>query len=262
MNFNRILLLSLALCLNTPAFSQTNTWNGKKCAVVLTYDDALNIHLDKVIPDLNARKLKGTFYLIASSPNVANRIWEWRKAAKKGHELGNHSLNHPCDGSLPGRDWVNTEADLSKYSVARAVHEIRIANTLLKAIDGKERRTFAYPCGDLKIGDSLYYNSLEKDFVAARGGVPGYMKTTEVNFSNVNAFNQSQTTGEQMIEQVKQAEKTGTLIVFLFHGVGGEHNLNVDLAEHTKLLDYLKKNKKNIWVAPMVEIAEYLKRKG
>ena len=65
-----------------------------------------------------------------------------------------------------------------------------------------------------------------------------------------------------MIEQVKQAEKTGTLIVFLFHGVGGEHNLNIDLAEHTKLLDYLKKNKKNIWVAPMVEIVEYLKRKG
>ena len=182
------------------------------------------------------------------------------ESRKKGHELGNHSLNHPCDGSIPGRDWVTTENDLSKYSVARAVHEIRIANTLLKAIDGKERRTFAYPCGDLKIGDSLYYNFLEKDFVAARGVFPDYMKTTDVNFSDVNAFNQSQTTGEQMIEQVKQAEKTGTLIVFLFHGVGGEHNLNVDLTEHTKLLDYLKKNRKNIWVAPMVEVAEYLKR--
>lgn len=30
-------------------------WQTKKCAVVLTYDDALNVHLDNVVPLLVSR---------------------------------------------------------------------------------------------------------------------------------------------------------------------------------------------------------------
>ena len=110
---NCIAFLVLSL-INTSAFAQSESrnWNGKKCAVVLTYDDALNIHLDKVIPMLNSYQLKGTFYLIGNSSVVSKRIAEWRIAAKQGHELGNHTLNHPCDGSLPGRGFVTAEPNL------------------------------------------------------------------------------------------------------------------------------------------------------
>ena len=44
---------------------------------------------------------------------------------------------------------------MSKYTVQRMVDEIRMNNILLEAIDGKTKRTFAYTCGDMKIGDSL-----------------------------------------------------------------------------------------------------------
>ena len=48
------------------ANAQSNAaWQGKKCAVVLTYDDALNVHLDNVIPLLDSLNFKGTFYLTA-----------------------------------------------------------------------------------------------------------------------------------------------------------------------------------------------------
>jgi peptidoglycan-N-acetylglucosamine deacetylase len=58
-------------------FAQSkNVWNGKKCAIALTYDDALNIDLDNVIPALDSVKLKGTFYLIASSKAFTNRLKE------------------------------------------------------------------------------------------------------------------------------------------------------------------------------------------
>ncbi|WP_207423214.1 polysaccharide deacetylase family protein [Desertivirga brevis] len=255
-------VIALLLLLNRTSSAQnaTRNWNGKKSAVVLTYDDALNVHLDKVIPALDSLNLKGTFYLIAASNVVSNRMDEWRKAAKTGHELGNHSLNHPCDGNLPGRSFVTDEGDLSKYSVERAVKEIRIANTLLKAIDGKDRRTYAYPCGDLKIGDSLYYSSLKNDFSGARGVTSRYTQIKEVDLSNIDAFFEANTTGEKMIQQVKEAENTGSLIVFLFHGIGGEHNLNVDFEEHKKLINYLKRNEKNIWIAPMVEVAEFIRK--
>lgn len=258
----KIKYLSIAVLVTALSYSQTNSrpWNGKKCAVVLTYDDALNIHLDKVIPALNSFNLKGTFYLIGSSPAVSGRIEEWRAAAKLGHELGNHSLNHPCDGSLPGRDWVGNEQDLSKYTIARAVNEIRINNTLLKAIDGKDERTFAYPCGDFTIHDTLYYNDLKNDFVGARGVASGFLSAKQVDLSNINAFVENGTTAAQMIAQVEEAEKAGSFIVFLFHGIGGEHPMNVDSEEHRKLLEYLKKREKDIWVATMVDVAKYIKK--
>src|SRR4051812_42405939 len=81
------------------------TWNGKSCAVVLTYDDAIDIDLDHVVPALDSQKLKGTFYLIGSSGIMNTRMNEWRNAAKKGHELANHTLFHPCAGGA-GRGFV------------------------------------------------------------------------------------------------------------------------------------------------------------
>ena len=244
------------------AFAQKTEklWHGKKCAVVLTYDDALNIHLDKVIPMLNEYNFKGTFYLIGGSPNVANRIGEWRTAAANGHELGNHTLNHPCDGTLPNRDWVSPESDLSKYTVARAVNEIKATNALLKAIDGKDRRTFAYPCGDMKLNDTLFYEGVKNDFVAARGVVSEFPKAEDVNLTDITAFMQVDATAKQMIAQIEEAEQKGSFIVLLFHGVGGEHHLNIKLEEHRKLLEYLTKREKDIWVATMVDVAEHIKK--
>lgn len=242
------------------AQNNSRNWNGKKCAVVLTYDDALNVHLDKVIPALDGFGLKGTFYVVASSPVVADRLEEWRKAAKNGHELGNHTFNHPCDGSLPGREWVGPETDLSRYTVERAVNEIKATNTLLYAIDGKKERTFAYPCGDFTIGGKPYYDLVKDDFVGARGVQSAFLNAKSVNLSDINAFGHDGSTAQTMIAQIEEAEKAGSFIVFLFHGVGGEHPMNVEESEHQKLLDYLKKREKDIWVATMVDVAKYIKK--
>jgi peptidoglycan/xylan/chitin deacetylase (PgdA/CDA1 family) len=260
LNFTLYIALLGMISATTIAQAQTKNWNNKKCAVVLTYDDALNIHLDKVIPMLNSFKFKGTFYLIAGSPVVSQRMNEWREASKKGHELGNHTLNHPCDGSLAGRDFVTPENDLSRYTVARAVNETKIANTLLNAIDGKKERTFAYPCGDFKINDTLYYPHLKDDFIGARGVTPKFTPIKNVDLSNIDSFVQIGSTATQMIAQVEEAEKAGSFIVFLFHGVGGEHALNVDSEEHRKLLEYLKKRENDIWIAPMVDVAKFIKQ--
>ena len=236
-------------------------WNNKQCAVVLTYDDAIDVDLDNVVPALDSLKLKATFYLIGSSPVVNNRMQEWRKAAANGHELGNHSLFDPCDGSLAGRGFVTPATDLSKYTVSRAVAEIKINNTLLKAIDGKNRRTFAYPCGDLKIGDKFFYDDLKNDFSGARGVGAGLQTMDQINLDNINCYFINGHSAEYMIDLVEQAKRSNTLLVFLFHGVGGGHNINVDLKEHSKLLHYLKKNEKAVWITTMVNVTEYVRKK-
>ena len=233
-------------------------WHNKKCAVSLTYDDALNVHLDNAIPLLDSLNLRATFYLSGYFPAFRERVADWKAAAAKGHELGNHTLFHPCTGKLPGREWVPPDYDLGNYTMQRLVDEIKMANTLIKALDGKTKRTFAYPCGDTKIGEISYVDKIKTEFVAARG-VKGRMpKISEIDLFDVDAYVISGQSGEELIALVKQAMQRNALLVFLFHGVGGEHSLDVSLSAHRQLLYFLKQNEKAIWVAPLVEIAEHV----
>lgn len=235
-------------------------WNGRSSAVVLTYDDALNVHLDKVIPLLDSVKLRGTFYLTAYSGALRDRIGEWRTAAIHGHELGNHTLFHPCAGNLPGRGFV-TEYDLSKYSVQRMVDEVRMTNSVLSAIDGRSKRTFAYPCGDMKIGDSVYLTSMRHEFTGARGVRNYFPEMGEVDLFDIGAYSVNGQSGQQLIEEVKKAMNRRGLLVFLFHGVGGEHSINVSLEAHRELIRFLKEHEREIWIAPMTRVAEFMAEK-
>jgi sialate O-acetylesterase len=42
--------------------------------------------------------------------------------------------------------------------------------------------------------------------------------------------------------------------------VGGEHSLNVSLDAHSQLLHFLKQNEENIWIAPMIDVAKFIKK--
>ncbi|MEO7530681.1 MAG: polysaccharide deacetylase family protein [Sediminibacterium sp.] len=257
----KILFIYFLLIVTAAAAQTPKTWNGKQAAVVLTYDDAIDIDLDNVAPALDSIGLKGTFYIIGSSPVVSKRMNAWRKLAANGHELGNHTSFHPCDGQLPGRSFVKPDNDLSKYTLIRMTAESRLTNTLLSSIDGKSERTFAFPCGDKKIGNDYYYDAVKNDFVAARGVRGGLQQIDNVDLTDINCYSINGQNAEYMINLVKKAKETHTLLVFLFHGVGGGHNLNVDRTEHSKLLHYLKSQEKDIWVAPMVDIAKFIRAK-
>jgi peptidoglycan/xylan/chitin deacetylase (PgdA/CDA1 family) len=251
---------SICLFVFTANAQTSTTWHGKSCAVVLTYDDGLNIDLSNVIPALDSVELKGTFYISDYFDGLKDQIFKWRKAADEGHELGNHTVWHPCEGGRPGREFVKPDVDLNNYTVARMVKEIKTMNNILKAIDGKIERTFAYPCGDMKIHDTAYLDGIKNDFIAARGVTPAMQTIDKVDLYNIDCYGINGETGEQLINLVKEALNTHTLLVFLFHGVGGEHNLNVSLEAHSQLLHFLQKNEKNIWVAPMIDVAKLIQQ--
>lgn len=234
-------------------------WNGKKCTVVLTYDDAINEHLDNAVPVLDSLGLKATFYVTAFSTSVQKRMGEWKALAGKGHELGNHTLYHPCMGGS-GREWVNEEYDLRNYTVKRMVDETRMTNLFLHALDGRTRRTFAYTCGDMKIADSSFMDGMRSDFVAARAVRNEMHPINKVNLYNVDCFMVDNHTAEQMIGWVKKATETNSLLVVLFHGVGGGNSLNVDAPGHRAFLKYLKQHENDIWIAPMLEVADHIKK--
>ncbi|MFZ0455665.1 MAG: polysaccharide deacetylase family protein [Ignavibacteriaceae bacterium] len=257
---NSILLIFFFTIFSSMITAQDNTeWHNKKCAVCLTYDDGLKTQLDNAVPLLDSLGLKATFYVPGFFPGFRENLEEWRSAAQKGNELGNHTLFHPCQGKAMGRGWVKPDYDLSNYSVQRMADEIEMENVLLQAVDGRTKRTFAYPCGDIEAGNKSYVSKIEKDFAGARGVRGKMQKINEINLFDIGCYMINGETGDSLICLVKKAMSKNGLLVFLFHGVGGGHDINVSIEAHSKLLHFLKQNEKEIWIAPLVDIAEYLK---
>lgn len=255
---NIIIILLAFITLNINAQSNL-PWKGKKCAVVLTYDDAINQHLDNAVPVLDSLGLTATFYLTAFSEACKNRLNEWRALSSRGYELGNHTLYHPCQGNIAGRAWVKGEQDMSQYTLQRMVNEVRMTNVFLEALDGKKKRTFAFTCGDMKIGETSFMEGMKNDFVAARA-VRNEMHTIDkIDLYNVDCYVVNNHTADQMIEWVKKATETNSLLVILFHGVGGGNGLDVSIAEHRKFLKYLQQHKKDMMIETMLDTAEHIK---
>lgn len=254
-----------ALCLvlaamHAGAAETSFAWpRGERAAVSLAYDDALESQLSTALPALDRAGLKATFYLSLASPNVATHMAAWRGAAMNGHELGNHTLFHACSRSAPDRAWVTADNDLDAVGAAQLVAQIRVGNTLLQAMDGRQERTFAAPCGDARARGEPYLGLLRQDFVAMKtafGGVVADMATLDPHAVAVVA--PAEASGAQLIALVQRAASTGTMVNITFHGVGGDY-LSVSRQAHEELLQHLATHRDLYWTDTFINIMKYVK---
>jgi peptidoglycan/xylan/chitin deacetylase (PgdA/CDA1 family) len=255
----------LALVLTSPLSSgdeNTFAWpNGAKAAVSLAYDDALGSQLDIAIPALDKYGFKGSFYVPVDRSMLTERLAEWQAAAKGGHELGNHSMFHQCDASLPGREWVPPHQDLRKASVQQMHDQVMVSSKMLYAIDGKRERTYTAPCGDLEAADGNYINAIKDEFIAIKlvgKGVTPHMIGLDPHAVGVTA--PTAVTGKQLIAIVEEAAARGTMANITFHGVGGDY-LSVSQEAHEELLAHLAKHPNVYWVDTFISIMKYVKSK-
>lgn len=231
---------------------------GKKAAVVLTYDDALNSHLDVAIPQLNDAKLVGTFFLNAYNI-TPKQMLRWRDAARGGHELGNHSVNHPCPRAiLPNREHYATEI----YDVPMMLSEISVMNDVLFGIDGKEGRTYAQPCAQTIVGGVDYTEALRRSGLikyARMGGGPNAIIT---NFAGLDPLLVpsygflDHPTAPTLVAYVKRVADSGGMGVLMFHGVGGDY-LEVTADTHKEVLRYLHEHPE-IWVGTFQQVMDWV----
>jgi len=252
--------LLLALCA-TPLLAQSPiAWpKGKIAAVVLTYDDALNSQLDVAIPQLDAAGFKGTFFL--DGDLAPADMLRWRKAQSAGHELGNHSLFHPCPRSLlPDRKNYLTE----NYDVDRMLGEIAAMNNVLFGIDGASGRTYSVPCSQMLVGGGTdYTDALRKSGLAkyARTGGDQY-KSVITDFKRLDVFQVpswgpvDKPGANQLIAYATRVRDARGLGVLQFHGVGGDY-LEVSGQAHQQLVDWLRKHP-DIWIARFDEVMDYV----
>ncbi|WP_294330230.1 polysaccharide deacetylase family protein [uncultured Sphingomonas sp.] len=129
-------LASLLLVPKAAAAIQTHAG-----AVSLTYDDGLSSQLDVAVPALERRGLHGTFYV--TWDNIVDRVADWAKLPARGHELGAHTVHHPCNlGPLSARQYAD--------------REMLPVEAWLDQVAGKARpHDFAYPCDVTNLGPGI-----------------------------------------------------------------------------------------------------------
>lgn len=250
-------MLCLFFCCR--AVAQPIEWpNHRKAAIVLTYDDGLRSQLDVAVPQLRRGGFKATFFL--TSDIDSQSIPRWRAIAKKGFELGNHTLFHPCS------DSNDNPVSSTRYTPQQMMREIDAMNRLLFAVDGRNGRTYAYPCAETTVGGVDYVDSLRRSGVvkyARVGGDTDAVITDPIHLDplRVPAFGLDDSTGADMIIAfVKSVEQSGGMGVIMFHGVGGDY-ITTSSGVHQALLDYLARNRRAIWVATFQEVMDYVMKK-
>jgi len=119
---------------------------GVRGAVSLTFDDARPSQVDRLIPILDRFGVKATFYV--TMDNLEKRVDGWKKAVRAGHEIGNHTMTHPCTGNYPAFRF-NALEEMTLDDLAREIDDAQQA--IIRTL-GVTARSFAYPCGQTFVG--------------------------------------------------------------------------------------------------------------
>ena len=235
-------------------------------AVSLTYDDGLPIHYTLVDPLLRHHGLRATFYPPIQS-DLRLHPDRWRQLAATGHELGNHTVFHPCRQIYPDPyPWLDERYDLSSYTPAHLRAELEVANLVLHLLDGQTERTYGNTCCDTTIGRDTMEQSLEpllSDlFVAARGASTNRIAEPahDLNLHNIGCISADAHSLEDLTQLIEQCRTSGGWAVLFIHGVGtGTHNLYLDADVHKGFIGWLAKQE-TIWTAPVRTIAHYIQQ--
>lgn len=224
--------------------------DGARAAVSLTYDDGLDSQLDNAAGALDGAGLKATFFL--TRVNMEARADDWVRLAGRGHEIGNHTVTHPCGlGPYTAESFARREIlPMQAYLDAR--------------FGANPKRLYAYPCSITDLGAGgpnqqlSRYEGLLKTigFRAARS----CDEDTPNNPAHVHAqrymLRASATTYDKddpglAMDYVRGAMKRGEWAILVFHDVvkGRRAPGETSTATHETILRWLKSQP--VWCAPM-----------
>lgn len=253
-------LCALAVPSGQPPASPFPWPNGKRAAISLSFDDGRPTQMDAGLPVLGQLGLKVTFYVVPSA--IEKRQTAWRAAAQAGHEIGNHSLMHPCTGNFA---WSRTKA-LEDYTLPRMDAELEQAGLEIKRITGVLPTTFAYPCGQTFIGrgatTTSYVPLISKRFVVGRlwlGEVAN--DPAFVDLSQVHAVSMDDKELAALTPLLDSAAEQGRWLVLAGHDIGPQVEAYTTRVSFLRALaGYLNAPERGYWVAPVGTVAEWVAR--
>jgi peptidoglycan-N-acetylglucosamine deacetylase len=231
--------------------------DGARAAVSLSFDDARASQIDVGLPVLDRHGVKATFFLVPS--NADERRDGWKRAVASGHEIGNHSLDHPCTGSFA---WSREKA-LENFTLERMREQLVGANERLRAMLGVTPDTFAYPCGQSFVGRGTHTRSyvplVAEIFLAGRGWMgEAPNDPARVDLAQVLGREMDGKDFEAVRVLLEEARDAGGWLVLAGHDVGESGPQTTRVAMLEKLLPHLRDPANGYWVAPVGAVARYI----
>jgi peptidoglycan/xylan/chitin deacetylase (PgdA/CDA1 family) len=241
--------------------TQKFSWpNGKKMALSLTFDDARLSQIDTGIPLLDKYGVKATFYI--SPGTMLERSDKWKSAVLNGHDIGNHSLNHPCSGNFT---WSRNMA-LEEYTLQKMKNELDSASNLIKETLGIQALSFAYPCGQTFIGRGInvqsYVPLIALTFESGRGWLNE--APNDPAFCDLSQLNGSELDGksfEQVMKLIETAKANGYWLILAGHEMNDEGYQTSLLNTIEAVCKYATDPDNGIWIDNVHNVASYIKHK-
>ena len=251
-------LLLLACASGTNA--QEIQWpTGKMMALSLTFDDARASHPRVGLPLFQELGAQVTFYVVPDG--MRQQLEGWKAIVEAGHELGNHTVVHPCSGNFP---WARAKA-LENYNLPAMRAELLEANHQIESMTGVKPVSFAYPCGQTFVGRGKNAQSYVpvvadlfetgREWLSEAANDPVYADVSQLQGISMDGKNFD----DDIKPILKRAATNGDWVVLAGHEIGEEgfQTTRVDMLR--ELMEYVKDPQHGIWLAPVGEIAGYVK---
>ncbi|MEP6594746.1 MAG: polysaccharide deacetylase family protein [Ginsengibacter sp.] len=261
--FLKLIVLAFVMHLNTVVVAQKDSalfpWpQGKRAAVSLTFDDARESQVIVGTHLLDQYGIKATFFVVPSA--MEKQLDGWKKAVAAGHEIGNHSLTHPCTGNFT---WSRTNA-LEDYTLEQMKNQLVDCNKRIQELLHVKAVVFAYPCGQKFVGKGIntksYVPLVAEMFLAGRGWLDEAANDPSYdNFAQLTGVESDGKDFEQVLPLLEEAKSTGKWLVLAGHEMGDSGTQTTRLAMLKKLIEYTQNPSNGIWIEPMGTVAKYIK---
>lgn len=259
--YAKLFLLSpICFFIAAASFSQNISWpNGNKVAISLTFDDGRMSQVDTGTALLDEYDVKATFYVVPSA--VRERLDGWKKAVASGHEIGNHSLFHPCTGNFP---WARPNA-LETYTLEKMHKELKLANDSIQYLLNVKSTSFAYPCGQTFVGRGVnaksYIPVVAKLFASGRGWLDeGPNDPAYCDFAQLTGMEMDGKNFDEVLALINQAKETGAWLVLAGHEMGEEGAQTTRLSMLRQLLEYAKDPANQVWIAAVNTVTAHIQQ--
>ena len=262
-HISRSLFIVLVAVISGNSFAQSNknfTWpQGKEAAISLSFDDGRYSQVEGGTTLLDSLHVKATFYVVPSA--VQEKLEGWKKTVVSGHEIGNHSLFHPCSGNFA---WSRSHA-LENYTIDSMRNELTQANNLIQQLLGVKPTVFAYPCGQKFVGRGIdtksYVPLVAEMFITGRG----FLEETAndpafTDFAQITGIEMDGKDFEQILPLLLDARKNGQWVVLAGHEMAEGGVQTTRLTMLRKLIAYAQDPSNKLWIAPVGTIATYIKQ--
>ncbi len=227
-------------------------------AISLSFDDARLSQVDKGIPLLDKYHVKGTFYV--SPDNLIERLNGWKQAVDNGHEIGNHTIVHPCSGNYP---WANHKA-LENYTLLDMYLELDSASHIIEDLLGVTPVSFAYTCGHSFVGRGLQTRSYVPLIAAMFGTARTWMDNTTADplfcdFAQLPGIELDGKSFAEIKERIETAKENGSWLILAGHEMSDAGRQTSRLSTLDSLCQYAMDPANGIWIDHVSAVGNYVR---